>query len=51
MRDLVCYCFGFSAEDIVRDVRENGRSTILEKIAAAKREGGCRCGELNPKGG
>ena len=51
MRDLVCYCFEYSAEDIQEDVRENnGRSTILEKIVAAKRAGGCQCATTHPKG-
>jgi hypothetical protein len=49
--NLVCYCFGFTDEDIEADViANNGRSLIREKIIAAKRSGGCRCGELHPEG-
>ncbi len=50
MNDLVCYCFGHTVEDIRKDVEEKGHSTIMEKILAEKREGGCNCAETNPKG-
>ncbi len=50
MDELICYCFGFSAEDIREDVKENGRSTIMEKIMAEKKAGGCECADKNPKG-
>jgi len=51
VQNMVCYCFGITADEIIKDVRENGRSMILEKIVASKRRGECRCAELNPKGG
>jgi hypothetical protein len=47
---MICYCFGFTADDIREDVTANGRSTIMERIADAKRFGQCRCQEKNPKG-
>jgi hypothetical protein len=50
MPETICYCFDFTREDIARDLRENGRSTILERIAGAKRLGSCRCAVANPKG-
>jgi len=51
MRNLVCYCFGFSAADIQKDVRANdGRSTILAKIRAEKKAGTCRCATMHPEG-
>lgn len=50
MSELICYCFGYSADDIERDIRNNGRSTILERIMNEKRAGGCQCMEKNPKG-
>jgi hypothetical protein len=50
MTEKICYCFNYTDEDIVRDVRMHGKSLILEKIAAAKKEGGCRCSTENPKG-
>ena len=48
--DLICYCFGYTAEDIVKDTVENGRSLIMERIEVEKKLGGCNCSEKNPKG-
>lgn len=48
-RKLICYCFGYSEEDIITDVNENkGRSSILEKIVNEKKNGACRCGTTHP---
>ena len=49
--DLICYCFGYSVDDIRRDYRQNGQSTIMEKIQMEKKRGGCQCAVKNPKGG
>jgi hypothetical protein len=50
-KNLVCYCFGFSEEDIIRDVRENnGISSILERILSEKKKGGCNCKTNHPQG-
>ncbi|UCF90997.1 MAG: hypothetical protein JSW39_22365 [Desulfobacterales bacterium] len=51
MKDLICYCFGYSAEDIQQDYSNHGRSTIMEKIQLAKKFGNCQCAVKNPKGG
>ena len=48
--DLVCYCFGYTRNDIEDDFLQNGRSLILEQITAEKRRGGCQCAVRNPKG-
>ena len=50
VKDLVCYCFGFTTQDIEQDLVENGRSLIMEKIMTEKKAGGCDCKDLNPKG-
>jgi len=50
MSDLICYCFGYTEEDIEGDARAHGRSTIMERIMAEKKGGRCRCAEKNPKG-
>jgi cation transport ATPase len=50
IKDLVCYCFGFTKHDIAQDLVENGRSLIMEKIMTEKKTGGCDCKNLNPKG-
>jgi hypothetical protein len=47
----ICYCFGYSEEDRTTDVIENnGRSLIIGKILAAKKGGGCSCGDKHPLG-
>ena len=48
--ETVCFCFGYKRRDIVDDVAENGRSTILERIAKEKKSGACRCSESHPNG-
>lgn len=50
-KNLVCYCFGYSEEDIVRDVIENsGTSPILEMILNEKKKGACNCKYNHPEG-
>ena len=48
--DLICYCFGYTVNDIEQDFIKNGRSLVIEKIAAEKKAGGCDCANKNPKG-
>ena len=51
MSEQVCFCFGYAVADIEADLVQNaGRSTILERIAAEKSLGGCRCAQKNPNG-
>jgi hypothetical protein len=51
MANQICYCFGYSDEDIVSDVLGNkGNSTILERIVNEKKNGGCNCGTSHPLG-
>jgi hypothetical protein len=50
MAKKICYCFDYTDEDIERDVRDHGKSLIMEKIMASKKAGGCRCATENPKG-
>ncbi len=50
-RRLVCYCFGYSEEDIIRDVIENsGISVILGRIQLEKKKGTCNCKFNHPEG-
>jgi len=46
----VCYCFKHTADDIEKDVVQNGRSTIMEQIMADSKAGNCKCETNNPKG-
>jgi hypothetical protein len=50
MDPVVCYCFGYTLEDIKKDVLENGRSLIMQKIIEEKRAGACRCSTCHPRG-
>jgi hypothetical protein len=50
MTELVCYCFGYSEEDIREDYLKNGKSMIMEKIQMEKKFGNCQCATKNPKG-
>ena len=50
MSELICYCFQYTDEDIKQNFEvNNGRSTILEKIAIAKRNGTCDCDNKHPQ--
>jgi hypothetical protein len=49
-KEIICYCFGHSVEDIRDDVLKNGRSLIMASILEAKKVGECDCGMINPKG-
>jgi hypothetical protein len=50
-RKLICYCFGYSEEDIIRDVLEaGGTSSILERILNEKKKGACNCKFNHPEG-
>jgi len=50
VNDLICYCFGYSVDDIEKDYRDNGMSTIIEKIKMEKKFGNCQRATKNPKG-
>ncbi|HDZ89159.1 MAG: hypothetical protein JRJ09_16580 [Deltaproteobacteria bacterium] len=49
-KEIICYCFGHSVQDLRDDVLRNGRSLIMERIAAEKNAGACDCATRNPKG-
>ena len=48
--DLICYCFGYTKDDIKKDLIKNGRSVIVERITSEKKVDGCDCVNKNPKG-
>jgi hypothetical protein len=50
VKDLICYCFEYSADDIEQDYLEHGKSSIMEKIEMEKKFGNCQCATKNPKG-
>ena len=46
----VCYCFGFTREEIENEITETGRSTVAERITAEVKAGNCACEVKNPSG-
>lgn len=50
MAHIICYCFGYTDEEILNEFKETGRSHIMEKITAEKKTDGCDCAARNPKG-
>ncbi len=50
-KNLICYCFGYTEEDIAGDVIENrGSSSILARILSEKKKGTCNCKINHPEG-
>ena len=50
MKELICYCFEYTVDDIKEDYNKNGKSLIHERIADEKKRNGCDCTNKNPKG-
>jgi hypothetical protein len=46
----VCYCFGFTRQDVWDEIRETGKSTVAGRITAEVRAGNCACEVKNPSG-
>lgn len=49
-RELLCYCFRFSRDDIAREIAATGKTTIPERIRSKAAAGLCSCAALNPSG-
>ena len=50
MNQLVCYCFGYTEEDIIADFfKGNGTSSILKRITAAKKNNNCQSDDKHPE--
>ncbi len=46
----LCYCFGYSAADVARELRPDGTSPVAERITEHCRRGEDRCVVTNPQG-
>src|SRR5207245_10270228 len=46
----ICYCFGFTRQDIWEEIRSTGKSTVAERIKAGVEAGHCACEVKNPSG-
>ena len=47
----LCYCFDWSKEKIIQEIKETGDTTALSDIKAKMENPGCNCEVLNPSGG
>ncbi len=47
---LMCYCFGFTRQDICDEIRSTGKSTVAKRITAEVEAGRCACEMKNPSG-
>ncbi len=47
---LLCYCFGYSAKMILKEIAETGQSDVGRKIANNIKENLCACEARNPSG-
>src|SRR6266849_9383913 len=46
----ICYCFGFTRQDIWDAIRRTGKSTVAQRITAEVRAGNRACEVKNPSG-
>jgi hypothetical protein len=46
----ICYCFGFTRQDIWDEIGSTGKSTVAERIKAEVEAGHCACEVKNPSG-
>jgi hypothetical protein len=50
MEHLICYCFGYTEQDIIDDFKKNrGESYILAKIIEVRKSNTCQCGVKHPE--
>lgn len=47
---LVCYCFDWTTDDIERELRLTGTTTIPDRIKRKVQQGFCQCETRNPQG-
>src|SRR5712692_3894139 len=46
----VCYCFDWTTDDIERELRLTGTTTIPDRIKQKVQQGFCQCETMNPAG-
>jgi hypothetical protein len=46
----ICYCFGFTRQDICDEIGSTGKSTVAERIKPEVEAGHCACEVKNPSG-
>ncbi|WP_458701001.1 putative iron-sulfur cluster-binding metallochaperone [Sulfurospirillum sp. 1307] len=45
-----CYCFGWTEDRMIEDIKTNGKSTAIEDIQSKMKTIGCSCEVKNPSG-
>lgn len=50
IKDMVCYCFQHTQQDIADDYLMHGKSTIEMDVRQKVKDKLCSCEKLNPKG-
>jgi hypothetical protein len=46
----ICYCFGYTVEEMFAQIRQTGRTTIPDAIRTRLESEGCHCERTNPQG-
>jgi len=46
----VCYCFGWTPQEIGGEIKTAGKSSVVEQIKAQVKAGNCYCEVTNPQG-
>lgn len=46
----ICYCFGFTAEDVYEQIRQTRSTAIPDEIRTRIEAEGCHCERTNPQG-
>ena len=46
----VCYCFGWTPQEIGGEIKTAGKSRVIEQIKAQVKAGNCYCEVTNPQG-
>jgi hypothetical protein len=46
----VCYCFGYTRQDVLSELQNTGKSSVLEDIKFKMKDPGCFCEKSNPQG-
>lgn len=46
----ICYCFGYTVEDMVEEIRQTGTTTVPDRIRSRLESEGCQCETTNPQG-
>lgn len=47
----LCYCFGYHKQDVISEVKDTGRSSVVEWITDRVQAEECACRWKNPSGG